>query len=303
MMANIVNLGSLCIDHVYQVADIAGPGETISATDYQVHPGGKGLNQSLAAALAGASVAHAGCVGQDAAFLIDLLSNNNVDVTQVQTLPGASGHALIQVNPAGQNAIVINGGTNRALTREFINSVLDRLSPVDWLLLQNEINELPYILEQASHRELQVAINIAPPDEQIRSLPLDNIGLLILNTHEARALTGVTDFDAMLDGLIQSYSGAMIVVTCGSKGLYYRNLGDTEFSQMSAFRAEAVDETAAGDAFIGYLLAELVNGQELRLALRAASAAGALAVTKAGAASSLPTRAGVNEFLEHQAEP
>ena len=301
-MANIVNLGSLCIDHVYQVAAIAGSGETISANEYQIHPGGKGLNQSLAAALAGATVAHAGCVGEDAAFLIELLAANGVDTAQIQTLPGASGHALIQVNPDGENAIVINGGTNRALTQEFIDQVLATLNTADWLLLQNEINELPYILQQAAARKLQVAINIAPPDAQVRNLPLTDIALLILNTHEAAALTAIADFDAMLNELIRCYPQAMIVVTCGSKGLYYRANTAPGFTQMPAFTApKVVDETAAGDAFIGYLMAELVAGQELAAALGPASAAGALAVTKAGAASALPQRAAVSQFLTQQA--
>lgn len=299
-MANIVNLGSLCIDHVYQVTEIAGAGETISATDYQVHPGGKGLNQSLAAALAGATVAHAGAVGADAAFLLELLQSKGVNTNQVQTLAGASGHAMIQVNAAGQNAIVINGGTNRALSRAFIDNVLAQIASEDWLLLQNEINELPYILQQAAQRKLQVALNIAPPDEQIHQLPLQAVGLLILNTHEARALTEVADFDAMLAALITSYPQAMIVVTCGGDGLYYRDRQATHFQQMAAFKAEAVDETAAGDSFIGYLLAQLCAGVELTEALRWASAAGALAVTKPGAASSLPAREAVSAFL-HQA--
>lgn len=300
-MANIVNLGSLCIDHVYQVTEIAGSGETISATDYQVHPGGKGLNQSLAAALAGGQVAHAGCVGNDAQFLLDLLASNGVDVANVQTLPGASGHALIQVNAKGENAIVINGGTNRELTRDFIDQVLNQVAAQDWLLLQNEINELPYILQQAAERKLQVALNIAPPDAQIQQLPLDAVGLLILNTHEARALTQVENFEAMLAALRNHYPDAMIVVTCGSDGLFYRGAGQPTFDELAAFKADAVDETAAGDAFIGYLLAELSIGHDLAVALRWASAAGALAVTKPGAATSLPKRGDVSAFLARQA--
>ena len=142
----IINLGSLAIDHVYRVDHIAGAGETLAAQDYQVFPGGKGLNQSLAAARAGAVVRHAGLIGSDGELLRRTLADGGVDVSLLAERNGASGHALIQVDASGANSIVISGGTNRQFTHTDIDHVLEQIDRDDWLLLQNEINDLDYVL-------------------------------------------------------------------------------------------------------------------------------------------------------------
>lgn len=297
---SIINLGSLCVDHVYRVTSLAGAGETVAAKSYDIFPGGKGLNQSLAAAKAGAEVAHAGAIGKDATWLLELLQSAGAKVDRVQVLDGPSGHALIQVNDAGENSIVINGGTNTKLTRDYIDSVLATVGPEDWLLLQNEINELDYVLTQAAEQNLRVAFNIAPPDERIRSYPMSAVRLFVLNLHEASALTGQTGKDDVMRALKENYPSAASVLTLGGDGLHYLPAGGDQFEFLGAHRVSPVDETAAGDAFTGYLLAGLSSGAAFTEALRLASAAGALAVTAEGAASSIPERAAVEEFLSRQ---
>jgi len=297
---SIINLGSLCVDHVYRVTSLAGAGETVAAKSYDIFPGGKGLNQSLAAAKAGAEVVHAGAIGKDGTWLLDLLQTAGANTDQVQVLDDASGHALIQVNDAGENSIVINGGTNRGLTRDYIDTVLATVGPEDWLLLQNEINELNYVLTQAAEKNLQVAFNIAPPDERISSYPLSAVRLFVLNLHEASALTGQTDKQDVMHALQHSHPNAASVLTLGSSGLHYMPAGGTGFEFLGAHSVSPVDETAAGDAFTGYLLAGLATGAAFTDALKLASAAGALAVTAEGAASSIPERAAVEEFLARQ---
>jgi len=299
-VTQIINLGSLAIDHVYRVATIAGPGQTIAARGYEVFAGGKGLNQSLAAARAGARVRHAGCVGKDATFLIELLQAAGVDTTQIQILDAASGHAMIQVDDRGENSIVINGGSNRLLSHKFIDRVLGQVDSEDWLLLQNEINDIAYVLERAATAGLKVAFNIAPPDDRMSSYPLDKVSLFVLNTHEAMALAACGDLDATLIELARRYPAASIVITCGSDGLVFTPGNGIAFTHLDAFCVVTVDGTAAGDAFTGYLLAELADGRDLAAAVRIASAAGALAVTVAGAASSIPGRSDVEAFVSKQ---
>lgn len=286
-MPKLVNLGSLCIDHVYRVAGIAGLGETVASESYAVFPGGKGLNQSVAAAKAGAAVVHVGAVGADGAWLRDALAAAGVDAAGVRAVAVASGHAVIQVNAAGENAIVVSGGANRALAPEDVRAALDRLAPGDWLLLQNEVNDLETILDQASRVDCQVAFNVAPADGREAGYDLSSVALLIVNEVEAAALAGVREPRAAAAALRQRWPNAELVLTLGAEGLIHG--GSDGLADLPAFPVQAVDETAAGDTFIGFLMASLLAGAAMPEALRLGSAAGALAVTKAGAASSIPT--------------
>ncbi|MXY52615.1 MAG: ribokinase [Gammaproteobacteria bacterium] len=295
MVGKLVNLGSLCIDHVYSVPEITGPGETVASLGHEVFPGGKGLNQSVAAARAGAEVTHFGCVGEDGAWLKEVLAEAGVDASGVRVATGASGHAVIQVNAAGENAIVIAGGSNRELTEADVTSALDALGPGDWLLLQNEINDLEGVLAAAADRGARVAFNVAPVDGREAGYDLSGTALLIVNEIEAAALAGEDDPPAALRSLCQRYPNMDVVLTLGREGLLYANRDETR--TMPAYSVQAVDETAAGDAFIGYLMATLLAGDEMAPALRKASAAGALAVTRAGAASSIPPPAEVEALL------
>lgn len=295
-MPKLVNLGSLCIDHVYRVDHITAAGETIASQSHNVFPGGKGSNQSLAAARAGATVWHFGCVGQDGGMLRDVLIEAGVNIDGLRTCDTATGHAVIQVDDNGQNAIVIAGGANRRLTSSDIDSALNSVDEGDWLLLQNEVNDLTTILDEAYERNLNVAFNIAPVDGREKDYVLDGLRLLIVNEVEAAAVSGTTDPAGSLAAICRQYPNLEVVLTLGRDGVIYGH--DHERLEMRAFDVNAVDETAAGDAFIGYLMASLVEGEPIGDALRKASAAGALAVTRPGAASSIPQNEKVVEFLE-----
>ena len=294
-MPKLVNLGSLCIDNVYSVPNITAAGETVASLEYAVHAGGKGLNQSLAAARAGARVVHVGCVGPDGGWLKQALSKSGVDVAALRETDSPSGHAVIQVNPSGENAIVISGGANRTLEDTDIDTAFSLCEPDDWLLLQNEINGMEAIFDLASDWGHRLALNLAPVDDRIGNYNLSAVDLLIVNEVEAQALSGESAVDDAFVALCERYPSCDVVVTLGRDGLRYGK--GAERIAFGAFAVEAVDETGAGDAFVGYLMAALLEGQRMRDALIAGSAAGALAATRAGAASSIPDREAVASLI------
>ena len=158
----IINFGSLNIDKVCSVEEFVQPGETIMATGYSVNAGGKGLNQSVAAARAGAQVLHAGAVGSDGLFLKEILADAGADVSCLRVMDTESGCAFIEVNSKGQNRIIVSAGTNRMYTEEYIKNVLEKAEAGDFVLLQNEINNMPYIMKKAHERGLRIAFNAAP---------------------------------------------------------------------------------------------------------------------------------------------
>ena len=295
-MPKLVNLGSLCIDNVYRVSAITGAGETVASASHEIFPGGKGLNQSIAAARAGAEVIHVGCVGQDGVWLKETLAAEGVDVSGVRVVDGACGHAVIQVNDAGENAIVIAGGANRVLATADIEGAMARVGPGDWLMLQNEINDLDGVLDLGRRQGCAVAFNVAPVDGREADYDLSALRLLIVNEIEAAALSeadapgsggGADDWTDIMAALAVRAPDADIVLTLGGDGLVYAAGDGTK--TLPAYPVQAVDETAAGDAFIGFLMASLLHGGTMEQALRMGSAAGALAVTRPGAASSIPT--------------
>ena len=145
----IINFGSINIDHVYGVEHFVRPGETLESESYSVFSGGKGANQSIALARAGAEVLHAGKVGADGGWLKTKLRDNGVDVSLVETVDLPTGHAVIQVNSEGENAIIIHGGANRTFSSADIDKVLESAEAGDYLLLQNEINAVEKVLEKA----------------------------------------------------------------------------------------------------------------------------------------------------------
>ena len=259
-MPKLVNLGSLCVDNVYRVGSIAA---------------------------AGAQVVHVGCVGGDGDWLRDTLAAEGVDVSGVRIVDGSSGHAVIQVNDRGENAIVIAGGANRTLDNADVERALDQVRADDWLLLQNEINDLEEVLRLARERRCRLAFNVAPVDGREAGYDLADVHLLIVNEIEAAALAGTTDPPTAAKLLRDRLPNAEVVLTLGKDGLIHA--GANGLSRLAAYPVQAMDETAAGDAFIGFLMAALLAGDNIEPALRMGSAAGALAATKAGAASSIPT--------------
>jgi ribokinase len=196
---------------------------------------------------------------------------------------------VIQVDHGGANAIVIAGGANRRITEADVSRALDGVTGEDWLLLQNEINDLEYVLARAAELDVRVALNVAPADGREAGYDLSGVDLVIVNETEAAALAGDTGLppDTALERLAMRWPTCTVVLTLGRAGLVYRLPGDPP-RRMAAYPVRAVDETAAGDAFIGYTLAGLLAGELLQPALRRGCAAGALAVTREGAATAIP---------------
>ena len=193
-------------------------------------------------------------------MLLDVLRGEGADIAGVQQLDGPSGHAVIQVDASGQNAIVISGGSNRRLSAGLIDSALAGLRPGDWVLLQNEINDVDVVMRKAAERGAAVAFNVAPPDERIHQYPVELLRLLVVNEHEAMALAGSPSSAAAFEQLIVRCPNTHIVLTKGKHGLMFRDADRAITLSMPAFSVQAVDETAAGDAFVGYLMAGLVGG-------------------------------------------
>ena len=279
---NILNFGSLNIDLVYQVEHIAQPGETIASSSHQVFAGGKGANQSAALARAGARVFHAGQVGPDGQWLVDKLAGLDVDVQHIRVGDVPTGHAIIQVDRQGQNSIVLFAGANAEIDRGAIDAALSHFDQGDILLLQNEINDIAYIITSASERGLTICLNPAPFGPEVRVYPLELVDLLIVNETEATGLAGASTLAA----LTALCPHAQIALTLGAAGVQYRS--PTEEFHLPAPRVEAIDTTGAGDTFIGYFLHGLTAAMTARDAMARAVKAAALCVTRPGAMDSIP---------------
>ena len=296
----ILNFGSLNIDNVYAVDHFLRPGETMSSGTLEIFCGGKGLNQSIAMARAGAAVYHAGCVGNlDGEGLINALLKAGVDVSLIRRTDGVTGHAIIQVHKNGQNCILLFGGANQEITKTQVDETLASFEAGDLLLLQNEINELSYIIEQAEHKGMKIYLNPSPVTEDLLKLPLDLVDCFVLNEIEASDLNGESAPEESLPMLLRSrYEQADILLTLGDRGSVYWD-GNTLLRQ-SAFSVKAVDTTAAGDTFTGYFIARLAAGFDRKEALLTASKAASVAVSRKGAAVSIPTIEEVAAFIPNE---
>ena len=301
MAAKLVNLGSLCVDYVYSVPNIAREGETVSSLGVEQFPGGKGLNQSISASLAGARVKHYGSVGPDGNLLLNALQEADVDTSGISVSDHNSGQAFIQVDSEGRNAIVIEGGSNRKITKPLIEKALDDLEEGDWLLLQNEINDLDWIIDEGARRGARIALNLAPVDSRIESYPLAKLSLLIVNRVEAQSVAGREQIgDALARSVSALLPETVVLLTEGKEGSILIDPVSQSATKTGSFEIDVVDETAAGDAFVGYFMAGLVENKDLTTSLIEASAAGALAVSSHGAATSIPARQNVEELMLNQ---
>lgn len=293
----ILNFGSLNIDYVYSLDHIVRPGETIHSTGRAVYFGGKGLNQSIAVARADAQVFHAGKVGADGQGLLDELGKYHVDTSYIEQSSGETGHTFIQVDRNGQNSIVLFGGSNRSISREHMDRVLEHFAPGDLLILQNEINGLPYLMEQAAARGLQIMLNPSPCDEAISQCNLSLVRWLVLNEVEGEQITGQSEPDGILQVLAGRCPQSGFVLTLGSRGAHCQERGRRIFQP--CFPVQPVDTTAAGDTFLGYFAAGVAEGAALPTVMERAAAAAAIAITRPGAAPSIPDHGEVAEYLRN----
>lgn len=282
----VYNLGSLNVDYVYSVDHFVEAGETIPSNKLEVHPGGKGLNQSAALARAGAEVVHGALVGDGGEFLEKTLRDSGVDVSKLKKVSGSPGHAIIQVNKNGENCIMIYPGTNRALDTEYVEGFLADAEAGDILLAQNETNCLDVAFVTAKEKGMKIAFNPSPCDEGILKLPLDLVDIWFCNETEGKILFGSDDPDVICGSFRKKRPDSILILTLGESGSVYCG-PDAVFSQ-TAYKAKAVDTTAAGDTFTGYFLASLCRGETPESAMDTASRASAITVSRMGASSSIP---------------
>lgn len=287
----ILNFGSINIDLVYEVDHIVKPGETLSGSSLTRFAGGKGNNQSIALAKAGVPVFHAGKVGHDGLWIVRNLQQVGVNVRSIQQASGPTGHAIIQVAKNGQNSIVLFPGANHAITSRDISSAIACFGKGDALLVQNEINAIPAIMKAAHAAGLRIWFNPAPYHKSIRTYPLSLVDMFILNEIEAAGLSGKKDSRSALDALNRKFPGADILLTLGAKGALFK--GKAGEWSAPAPKVRAIDTTAAGDTFIGFFIASLTKGMEIKTCLMYACKAAAISVTRKGAADSIPSHAEV----------
>lgn len=287
----VYNLGSLNIDYVYEVDHFVSAGETLASDRMQVFPGGKGLNQSVALARAGVQVVHGALVGKDGMFLVETLRNVGVDVSRIRVVDAPSGHAIIQVDRRGQNCILLFPGTNYAVDLAYAETFLSDASENDILLLQNETSGLDELFSVARRKKMQIAFNPSPFHKNIKTLPLSWVDWWFCNEIEGRALFGSEDPHEIAAAFRARFPEGHLILTLGDAGSVF--IDAQQYVKQSAYPAEAVDTTAAGDTFTGYFLAAVMSGQSAVTALDLASKAASVTVSRMGASVSIPTMAEV----------
>ena len=223
----------------------------------------------------------------------------------ISRLPGRNGHAIIQKQPNGQNCILLYGGSNQQNTRVQIDEVMSHFEKGDYLILQNEINEISYIMERAHEKGMIIVLNPSPMDEKIRTYPLEYVDYFLLNEIEAKDLTGFdqnladTDqhrvqemdevssaWDALLEEVCSHFPNSKVVLTLGEYGSIYKD--EKQKIHQPIMKVPVVDTTAAGDTFTGFFIGSIAKGLSPENAMKIAAKASAIAVSRQGAAPSIP---------------
>ena len=314
MDPKIVVVGSLNMDLVIRAPHLPAPGETIFGSDFLTAPGGKGANQAVAAARLGASVSLVGRTGDDdfGRALRATLNADGVDTAHVGADPrAATGVALIAVEDGGQNTIIVASGANMRVERTDVDAAAALLRAAGGLIVQLELplEVVEHSMRLARQAGLVVVLNPAPA-QPLRPEWLALADLLVPNENEASLLSGIRVLDvASAEAAARTLSPSgvpAVVVTLGARGALLWHQGAASF--VPPFAVQAVDATAAGDAFVGALMtallrapaADALSGTAMRAALREASAAGALAASKPGAQPSLPRRAELEQCLKQR---
>ena len=292
----VLNIGSMNLDHVYTVDHVVQPGETEASLEMQDFLGGKGMNQSVALAKAGVATYQGGMIGPDGQPFLDACAAYGVNADYIRKVSVPTGHAIIQRDKNAQNCILLYGGANQCLTEEYVDEVLADFGADDILLLQNEVNMMPYIVDKAYERGMTIALNPSPFNEKLDAVDMGKISIFLLNEVEGGQITGLTQPDDIIAKLLEMYPAAKIVLTLGGDGAVYADANQKHYQPI--FKVQAVDTTAAGDTFSGYFLAGLCEGLDIPTILRMSAKASSIAVSREGAVPSIPYRAEVEEALK-----
>lgn len=284
----VLNFGSLNLDYVYSVDHMVMPGETLASGGMNTFCGGKGLNQSIALVKAGVPVYHAGMIGEEGGALLDACKEGGVKTDFIKTIPGKSGHTIIQVDKDGQNCILLFGGANRSITKEFVDEVLSHFEEGDILLLQNEVNLLDYIINKAYEIGMVIILNPSPYNNALDVCEFQKVSMFLLNEIEGGQVTGETETEKILEKLKELYPETKVVLTLGGEGSIYQY--KEEQYRQGIYKVKAVDTTAAGDTFTGYFISSVIDGMSVPEGLDLAAKASAIAVSREGATASIPFR-------------
>jgi ribokinase len=300
MAGHIVVVGSINMDLVVRAPRIPSPGETILGSYFRTFPGGKGANQAVAAARLGGHVKMVGRVGNDSfgSTLLAAMQADGIDTTYVQQTEGVStGVALITVSDEGQNNIVVVPGANSSLTPEDIRAAATVFDGAEAVVVQLEIpmDTVKEAVHLACGHGVQVILNPAPAQPLDESL-LAEVDYLIPNEVELLQITGMQSI-AQAAASIKSMGFCSLIVTLGKEGVLVMH--NSLSWRILPHEVEVVDSTAAGDAFVGAFAVRLTEGKTAQDAAAWGNAAGALAVTRAGAQPSLPTRVDLEAFAEN----
>lgn len=299
----ITVVGSINLDLIAHAARLPRPGETVVGDHFHAAPGGKGANQALAAARAGASVRIVGAVGRDAfaGQALGLLKEGGVDLTKVKETDQPTGTALIMVGDKGENIITVVPGANSLVAAHFVDSVNFR--PGDCALLQLEIPVLAVseALTRARAGHALTILNTAPFRGEAAPL-LRQADIIVANETEFDLYARALNMDGRIrDEQMEAFAhttGRTVVVTLGAEGAIAAS--PSGMIRVGAHRIEPVDTVGAGDTFCGYLAAGLIAGLELEEALRRAAVAGALACLKHGAQAAIPMAKDVDALLNRK---
>lgn len=287
-----LNFGSVNIDRVYSVGHFVRPGETLLSGGVSIVAGGKGFNQSIALARAGARVCHFGAIGSDGLWLKEILESEGVDTALLLERGDHTGHAIIQVDKEGENSIIIVGGGNRLVSPPDVDAAMAGFGKGDVLLVQNETSSVPYALSLAKKRSMRTVFNPAPFDESLLSAGLENVDLFILNEIEAAGLARCEEEnpEELLRILCALHPSSDMIVTLGERGAIGTKAGRFSPVAVPAPSVEERDTTAAGDTFVGYFLASDALGMGFAEAMEIAVRASSISVSRFGASPSIPKR-------------
>lgn len=284
----IWNLGSINADLFYAVPHLPQPGETLAALTHHRGLGGKGTNISVAAARAAARVFHIGAVGEDGAWSVERLLEYGVDVSHIALSESPTGHAIISTDADGENQIMIWPGANAGIELDKLKQALASANAGDWFVCQNETTLQKEGVRLAAELGQKVAYVAAPFDVKAVQDVLAYLDLLILNEIEAAQFTEATGKD------VRDLSVPDVIITLGARGcVWYHNTEEKAFDPVPV---SPKDTTGAGDTFAGYVLACLDRGQPMAQAIKTATLAAAIMVTRQGTADVIPDLKDLEDF-------
>ena len=283
----ILNFGSINKDFVYRVEDFVKSGETIKTKGFKDFLGGKGLNQSVAVAKSGNKIFHAGCINKNDIQIKNYLENWGVDTKNIFYDDKPTGHAIIQVNQKGENSILVHGGANRKINSKHIEKTISQFNSGDFLIIQNEINKVPEIIERAYFQKMKIIFNPAPFTTEVLNYPLEKVDTIIYNESEGKGLSGYEKINEIKSNLSEKYPMIKQILTLGNQGSVY--FDKEREIPVKAIKAKTVDTTGAGDTFVGYYVSSLSKKMKIKNCLLRASKAAGITTEKLGGAISIPS--------------